>query len=234
LFGRGCDLSDQPHERHEFNQPHLQLPVTDHPGRTGISINALDIGRQPRQVALSIQRPAHLDSAHLVAPLGPHSVHATSRQLGLPCSGRVQLGKQAFSCVAGQRVAALDFGRSVWPLKNHWTRTAFAAPGGITGNFRAGWTDCSGLSENTLWFGGELQHLATVISITLAAHSPLAPWQLRSPDDPVNLIFTAQQRHQTYRRHGPFFANTQQWFGHDEGVLRGPQGERVPVHNGLG
>jgi hypothetical protein len=210
LLGCGGDLSDQLHKRHQFNQPHLQLPVTDHPGRTRISINTLGIGRQPRQVTLNIQRPAHRDSAHLVAPLGPHSVHATSLQLGQPCGGRVQLGKQAFNCVAGQRVAALGFGRSVWAFKSHWTRTAFAAPGGITGNFRAGGTDCSGLSENTLWFGGELQHLATVIRITQAAHTPLAPWQLRSPNAPVNFTFKAQQRHQAQRRREPFFAAAQQ------------------------
>jgi hypothetical protein len=234
LFGRGCDLSDHPQESHEFNHPHLQLKVTEHTGRTRITINALDIGGQPLQVALDIQRPAHLDSVNLVAPLGPHSFHATSRQLALPCSGSVQLGKQAYSCVAGQSFASLDFGRGVWPLMSHWTRAAFAAPGGIAGNFGAGWTDYSGLSENTLLFGGELQHLDTVISITQAPHSPLAPWQLRSPDDTVNLTFTPHQRHQALRRLGPFFADTQQWFGHYEGVLRGSEGERVPVHNALG
>ena len=138
LFGRGCDLPDQPQASHEFNHPRLQLRVAEHTGRTRITINAPDIGGQALQVALDIQRPAHLDSVNLVAPLGPHSFHATSRQLGLPCSGSVQLGKQHYSCVTGQSFASLDFGRGVWPLNSHWTRAAFAAPGGIAGNFGSG------------------------------------------------------------------------------------------------
>ena len=50
----------------------------------------------------------------------------------------------------------------------------------------------------------------------------------------MQLTFTPRQRHQAYRRLGPFYADTQQWFGHFEGVLRGPEGERVPVNNALG
>lgn len=234
LLGRGHDLPDQPQKSHAFNHPRLHLRVAEQAGRSCITINASSIGGQPLQVDLDVQRPAHLDSVNLVAPLGPQCFHATSRHLGLPCSGSVRLGKQQYSCIAGQSFASLDFGRGVWPLNSHWTRAAFAAPGGIAGNFGSGWTDYSGLSENTLWFGGELQHLDMPITITQSPHSSLAPWQLCSPDDSVNLTFTPRQRHKAYRRLGPFYADTRQWFGHFDGVLHGPQGERVPVQNALG
>lgn len=234
LFGRGCELPNQPQQGHEFNHPRLQLRVAEYAGRCRITIHAANLGEPPLQVDLDIQRPAHLESVNLVAPLSRNGFHATSRHLGLPCSGSVQLGNRQYSCVAGQSFASQDFGRGVWPLNSDWTRAAFAAPGGIAGNFGAGWTDYSGLSENTLWFGGELLHLGTAITLTQAPHNPLAPWQLRSADDAVNLTFTPRQRHQANRRLGPFFANTQQWFGAYEGVLRGPQGEHVPVNNALG
>lgn len=234
LFGFGSHLPDHPQQSHEFNHPRLQLRVAEHTGRTRITVNAPDIGGQALHVALDIQRPAHLDSVNLVVPLGPRSFHATSRQLGLPCNGSVQLGQQHYNCVGGQSFAALDFGRGVWPLNSHWTRAAFAAPGGIAGNFGAGWTDYSDQTENTLWFGGELQHLDAPISIAPTTPGLLAPWQLNSADDAVSLTFTPRQRHQAYRRLGPFYADTQQWFGHYQGVLRGPRGERVPVNNALG
>jgi hypothetical protein len=234
LFGIGSHLPDHPQQSHEFNHPRLQLRVAEHTGRTRITVSAPDIGGQALHVALDIQRPAHLGSVNLVVPLGPRSFHATSRQLGLPCNGSVQLGKQHYSCVGGQSFASLDFGRGVWPLNSHWTRAAFAAPGGIAGNFGAGWTDHSGLTENTLWFGGELQHLNAPISIAPTTPDLLAPWQLSSADDAVSLTVTPRQRHQAYRRLGPFYADTRQWFGHYQGVLRGPQGERVPVNNALG
>lgn len=233
LFGRGCALPSQPQESHEFNHPQLQLRVIEHAGRTCITINAPNISGQPLQVAMDVQRPIHLDSVNLVAPIDARNFHATSRQVGLPCSGSVQLGNQHYSCIAGQSFASLDFGRGVWPLNSHWMRAAFAAPGGIAGNFGAGWTDYSGLSENTLWFGGELQYLDTAITIT-APNNPLAPWQLRSQDDSVDLRFTPLQRHQAYRRTGPFYAKTQQWFGRFNGVLHSQQGEHVPVSDALG
>jgi hypothetical protein len=234
LLGRGCKLPDQPYEGHHFSHPRLQLRITPYTARTRITISAPDIGGQPLHVALDVQRPHHLDSVNLVAPLGAKSFHATSRQLGLPCSGNVVLGERHYSCTNGQSFASLDFGRGVWPLNSHWTRAAFAAPGGIAGNFGAGWTDHSGLSENALWFGGELQHLDMPVSITQAPYSSLAPWQLKSQDGTVELTFTPRQRHQAYRRLGPIFADTQQWFGHFDGLLRGPDGERVPVSKASG
>lgn len=234
LFARGCELPNQPQQSHAFNHPALQLKVTEQIGRTRITIDAANIGGQTLQVALDIQRPAHLDSVNLVAPMGPNTFHATSRQLALPCSGSVQLGKQQYNCVSGQSFASMDFGRGVWPLNSHWTRAVFAAPGGIAANFGAGWTDYSGLSENTLWFGGELQRLDSPVSISQAPRNPLATWQLHNPEHSVDLTFTPRQRHQAYRRLGPFYADTQQWFGHYDGVLRGPDGERVPVKNACG
>ncbi|HBX57362.1 MAG TPA: DUF2804 domain-containing protein [Pseudomonas sp.] len=233
-FARGCRLPNQPQQSHEFNHPRLHLRFAEHPGRLRLTVAAPDIGGQPLQVALDIQRPAHLDSVNLVAPLSRHGFHATCRQLGLPASGNVQLGRTQYNCSAGQSFAAMDFGRGVWPLRSHWTRAAFAAPGGIAGNFGSGWTDHSGLSENALWFGGELQHLDTPVHIEQAPHNPLAPWRLNTDDDRVALTFTPRQYHQACPRLGPFHADTQQWFGHFDGVLRGPQGERVPVDAALG
>lgn len=233
-FGLGCRLPDWPLESHEFVHPRLQLRIDEHPGRLRLTAAAPDIGGQPLQVALDIQRPAHLDSVNLVAPLHNGGFHATSRQVGLPASGSLQLGRRQYSCVPGQSFAALDFGRGVWPLHTYWQRAVFAAPGGIAGNFGAGWLEHSGLSENTLWFGGELLPLDSPLRIEQAPHSPLAPWRLASDDQRVALTFTPRQLHRARPRLGPLHADTQQWFGHYHGVLRGPEGERVPVDGALG
>jgi hypothetical protein len=233
-FAFGCQLPDLPLESHAFNHPRLQLRIDEHPGRLRLTAAAPDIGGQPLQVALDIQRPAHLQSVNLVAPLRGGGFHATSRQLGLPASGSLQLGRKQYSCAPGQSFAALDFGRGVWPLNSHWQRAAFAAPGGIAGNFGSGWLEHSGLSENALWFGGELQHLDSPLSIEQSAHAPLAPWHLDSADERVALRFSPRQLHRACPKLGPFHADTQQWFGRYDGVLRGPKGERVPVDGALG
>ncbi len=233
-FARGCRLPDTPVESHRFNHPRLQLKADEHPGRLRLTVAVPDIGGQPLQVALDIQRPAHLESANLVVPFAGSGFHATCRQLGLPTSGSVQLGSKQYNCVPGQSFASLDFGRGVWPLHSHWTRAAFAARGGIAGNFGSGWTDNTGLSENALWFGGELLHLDAPVQIEQAPQSPMAPWRLSGADDRVALTFTPRQHHQACPQLGPFYADTRQWFGHFDGVLRGPKGERVPVDNALG
>ena len=231
---RGCRLPDQALHSHAFNHPRLQLRCAEHSGRARLTLEVADIGGQPLHVALDVQRPAHLDSVNLVAPLGKRGFHATCRQLGLPVNGSVQLGERRYHCPPGQSFAAMDLGRGVWPLRSHWTRAAFAAPGGIAGNFGAGWTDHSGLSENALWFGGELLHLDCAVHIEQARQDPPQSWRLSTNDGRVELRFSPRNLHQACPRLGPFYADTQQWFGHFSGVLRGPSGARVPVDCALG
>ncbi|MBM7059666.1 DUF2804 domain-containing protein [Pseudomonas sp. UL073] len=233
-LGRGCELPDTPLASHAFCHPRLQLRADAQPGRLRLIVQAPDIGGQALNVALDIQRPAHLDSVNLVVPFEGKGFHATSRHLGLPTAGSVQLGNRQYTCEAGQSFASLDFGRGIWPFHSNWTRAAFAAPGGVAGNFGSGWTDASGLSENALWFGGNLMHLESAIRLEQAPHGPLAPWQLSTDDGRVDLEFTPRQHHLARPSFGPFHASTGQWFGHFDGVLRGPDDERVPVNRALG
>ncbi|AYF88028.1 DUF2804 domain-containing protein [Pseudomonas sp. JS3066] len=233
-FALGCRLPNTPLESHSFDHPHLQIRVDEHPGRLSLRVEAPDLGGQPLHVALDVLRPAHLDSVNLVAPLPGGCFHASSRQLGLPASGSVQLGTRHYDCITGHSFAALDFGRGVWPFHSQWTRAAFAAPGGIAGNFGAGWTDSSGLTENALWFGGSLSKLDRPVQIEQAPNNPLAPWRLSTACRRVELTFTPRQLHQARPRLGLFYANTRQWFGRFDGVLRSPDGECVPVTNALG
>lgn len=233
-FGLGCKLPDTPIENHRFNHPRLQMKADERGNAVRLTVMAPDIGGQPLQVALDIQRPPHLDSVNLVCPMGDNTFHATCRQLGLPVSGSLQLGRRQYMCSAGQSFASLDFARGVWPLHSHWTRAAFAAPGGIAGNFGTGWCDYSGLSENALWFGGELLHLEDRVEIEQNPQGPLARWRLFNPGGQVDLCFTPVQLHHADRKLGPFRADTRQWFGRYDGVLRGPQGEKVPVSSAYG
>ena len=94
---------------------------------------------------------------------------------------------------------------------------------GIAGNFGSGWLDHSGLSENSLWFGGEVQQLGSPMHIERTSHAPLTPWRLDSEDDRVSLRFAPRQLHKACPKIGPFHANTVQHFGHFTGVLRGPK-----------
>ncbi|WP_252271406.1 DUF2804 domain-containing protein [Pseudomonas subflava] len=233
-FGRGCSLPETPLESHAFQHAQLSMRAEDRGSAVRLSVMATDIGGQPLQVGLDILRPPHLESVNLVCPMGRRTFHATTRQLGLPVSGNLQLGGRQYLCTPGQSFASLDFARGVWPLNSHWTRAAFAAPGGIAGNFGAGWTDHSGLSENALWFGGELRHLEQPVQIEQSPQGPLEPWHLHGADGQVDLCFTPRQLHEACPRLGPFYADTRQWFGRFDGVLRGPQGEKVPVSSAYG
>nr|MBO2509290.1 DUF2804 domain-containing protein [Gammaproteobacteria bacterium] len=233
-FGQGCTLPDTPQESHAFDHPNLQLRADAQPRRLRLTAIAPDLGSQPLALALDIQRPAHLESANLVAPFGRKGFHAASRQLGLPARGSLQLGERQYQCHGGQSFASLDFGRGVWPLRSHWTRATFAAPGGIAGNFGSGWAEDAGFSENALWFGGSLLPLDCPVHIDPLRSESLAPWRLSTDDQRVELIFTPRQYHHTQPSFGPFHVTTGQWFGHFEGLLRSPAGERVPVRSALG
>ncbi len=215
--------------------PAQPLGFDEQPGQLRITGQAPDLGGLPLELALEVRRPAHLESVNLVVPMGDNCFHACSRQLGLPISGCLQLGHRRYRCQAGQSFAALDFGRGVWPFHTHWTRAAFAAPGGIAGNFGTGWTEASDLRENALWFGGELQALAGPVEIHQVPHDPLSPWQLRDADERVDLTFTPRKLHRASPRLGPlFYAKTRQWFGRFDGTLRHDDGDCVPVDGALG
>lgn len=233
-LGRGCQLPDRPQQSHTFDHRRLSFQLSEYPGRACLSLSASNLSGPPIEILLDIQRPTHLESVNLVAPMGPNSFHATCRQLGLPLSGSVKLGNRSYSCEPGQSFAAMDFGRGVWPLNTHWKRAAFAGPGGIAGNFGTHWIDYSGLSENALWFGGKLEQLADSIEMTPMHAEPLASWSIKTLNQRVNLTFTPRQLHQASRHVGPLFADTRQWFGHFDGELVSPQGEHVPVKAALG
>lgn len=234
LLGRGCELPDEPMQSHAFNHSKLSFQLNEYPGRASLSVSAADIGGTTLHVLLDIHRPPHIDSVNLVAPMGANSFHATCRQLALPITGTVQVGERVYTCEAEHSYGAMDFGRGVWPVASSWRRATFATAGGIAGNFGTQWTDYSGLSENALWFGGELCHIDCPIDITRQEQTPLATWHLKTADQRVNLSFTPLQRHRAHRKLGPLFADTRQWFGHFNGELLNPQGKRVPVQAALG
>ncbi|WP_430765409.1 DUF2804 domain-containing protein [Pseudomonas citronellolis] len=233
-LGRCCELPDRPNQSHAFRHERLNLSFDDQGGRLRILADASDLGGLPLSLALDVQRPAHLDSVNLVVPMGGRHFHATSRQMGLPFSGSLQLGGETYHAQPGQSFAALDFGRGIWPFRSFWTRAAFAAPGGIAGNFGSGWTDLSEHKENALWFGGELQRLHGEVEIGQTEGDPLAPWRLNSADQRVELTFTPLKLHHAAPRFGLLYAQTSQWFGHFDGFLRSASGEQVPVRRALG
>lgn len=234
LLGQGCELPDRPNQSHAFRHPRLNLNFEEQPGRLLIGADACDLESQSLNLAFEVQRPAHLQSVNLVVPMGGRHFHACSRQMGLPFAGSLRLGARTYQAQPGQGFAALDFGRGVWPLRSAWTRAAFAAPGGIAGNFGGGWTDRSTEKENALWFGGELQRLEGDVQIRPPQDDPLGPWLLLSPDLRVNLRFTPRKLHHAAPRLGPLYAQTSQWFGHYDGFLRTAAGEQVPVRQALG
>lgn len=173
-LGLGCELPGFPNQSHSFQHGDLSLSFAEQPGQLRITASAPDLGGLPLDLALEVKRPAHLESVNLNVPMGGRCFHACSRQMGLPVRGSMQLGRSVYQCSEGASFAALDFGRGVWPFRTHWTRAAFAAPGGIAGNFGSGWTDHSELSENALWFGGELQRLGSGVEIEQA---PTTLWR---------------------------------------------------------
>ncbi len=233
-FARGCRLPDSPLQSHSFQSDPLDIRLIEQVGRARLSVAVTNLAGQPLAAELEFIRPPHLDSVNLVAPIADQTFQATCRQIGLPASGEVQIGQQSFTCPVGQSFAALDFSRGVWPLHSQWTRATFAAPGGLAGNFGAGWSEASGLSENALWFGGKLSQLESPLVITPHSTERLATWQLSSQCKRVELTFTPKQLHRVQPNLGLFYVDNRQWFGQFDGSLCNPQGERVPVVGALG
>ena len=234
LLAAGCSLPDLPHQSHGFTHPKLRIHAEEYAGRLRLCACVPTVNDTPMHVALDIQRPPHLESMNLTTALGRKTFHSSSRQLCLPVTGDVFVGRHHYACLEGVSFAALDFGRGVWPIHSYWQRAAFCAPGGIAANLSTKGLDHGGLSENVMWLGGKLLPIDGQLRFEPSSATELAPWHIRSENDELQLTFEPRQLHHARPQLGPFYADTRQWFGRYAGTLRDPDGVRVPVHEAYG
>ncbi len=166
-FARGLALGDTV-EDGAIEVPALGLAIArEHSGtRLDAKFSALGGARLDAEIFVE---PAH-ESLNVVVPWSDALFQFTSKHIGRRARGRVTVDGKMFSF--DDALAALDFGRGVWPYRAHWRWAVAQLPGGGF-NLGAEWTRGTGATENGLFLDGTLHKISGERALTdLAAHGP--------------------------------------------------------------
>lgn len=113
------------------------------------------------------------------------SVHATQKSGAQTLDGLVRVGTQRFVLDGG--VASYDYSNGLLARDTAW-RWASAHGPGLGFNLQAGYF---GANENALWIDGAIVPLGEA-EFLFDRHDALAPWQVRTVDGLLDLVFTPE------------------------------------------
>lgn len=145
---------------------------------------------------MSLQAEIELEQAApfllAVGPIDGGLAHATQKSSALPVSGWVEVDGQRWEL--GQAVACMDSSNGLLARNTSW-RWACAHSQHMGFNLQQGYF---GEMENVLWLDGELIPLGAA-NFEFSEKDPLAPWQVRTEDDLLNLSFIPEGMRQHKR-----------------------------------
>jgi hypothetical protein len=174
--------------------PGMSATLADSAGqgsRFRMLANTISIAPDGGGFALTLRCPGFAIDAHFggdaplllaVGPVAAGSMHATQKSGGLPLEGRVKIGAASYSLDGG--VASFDYSNGLLARETDW-RWASAHGMGIGFNLQAGYF---GAAENALWIDGGIVALGAA-EFAYDAADPLAPWQVRTDDGLLDLVF---------------------------------------------
>jgi len=181
-LGAGCRLPERAGEPVHFARFGVAIDVSPTENGSRIAVRANRFGKL---LTADFAVGAPRDSLNVVVPWNDRQFQFTSKQIGLPLSGTLQLAGESFSFDGGY--AALDFGRGIWPHKTawHWAAAAGESNGrALAFNLGARWTDHTGSTENGLFRDGALTKISEDVSFNREADH----WTIKS--QAIDLRFT--------------------------------------------
>jgi hypothetical protein len=194
LLGKGCDLPSGVFESISYSDPKMEASFTTTPDKTNILVECPDFGGSNLSANFQIKYPKAHQTMSVVIPWTPRIFQYTSKHNCLPASGSVKLATKTYKTDDENSFACLDFGRGVWPYASLWNWSSFSGRAGshvIGVNLGAGWTDGTGLTENSLTCDSVLTKLSEDILFTFDASDFMKPWTITTrKTDRVRLTFT--------------------------------------------
>jgi len=121
----------------------------------------------------------------------PEAFYYNHKISGMPASGEIRIGEDAFVFEPGSAFGLLDWGRGVWPFSTEWfwgsgSTMVDGVPFGW--NIGSGFGDTSAASENMLFYEGVAHKLSQVSFDEGSAH-PLDPKHFGSDDGRFEMDF---------------------------------------------
>lgn len=191
-----------------------------------------------------VEMPSHHERLGVVVPWSRDQFQYTVKDVGRPAHGWVEANGIRYPVPEDQSWAVLDHGRGRWPREISWNWAA--ASGTVDGwqalfnapylqenprarsedhvvglQFGAQWTDGTGITENALYFDGDLFKISADINFEYDTTNWMAPWRITGPD--VDLTFEP-----FYNKHSSMdlkllSSQTNQCFGSYKGMISVPR-----------
>lgn len=202
-------------------------------GSTRVTLNADSRGRRVRvdggdRIAfeLNIGQPDDFQPLRLCSPAGYNGWVYTQKWAGLPVSGEIRWGEERWRTTELHR-ASVDWSCGFMRRETAWNWACLAGclENGVTvGLNLAMGVNESGMTENALWWNGELIKLASA-QFQFQRYRPDRPWRLTTSDGNVDLIFEPAGARAEKINALLIASNFRQYCGTFNGRLRGPDGQ---------
>lgn len=236
-------------------------PVRAQGRNLAIAVDETPVGTRLRaridEVAFDVMvtRPPLHERLGVVIPWSREQFQYTVKDVGRPAHGWVEVNSVRMPVPAGQSWAVLDHGRGRWPREISWNWAA--ASGEVDGwqalfnapyleahpqarterhvlglQFGAEWTKGTGLTENALYFDGQLHKIGEEINFEFDSTNWLSPWRITGPD--VDLTFEPFYNKHSHTNLGIIRNQSNQCFGTYKGMVSIPRVGMIMVTDLVG
>jgi hypothetical protein len=229
LLGKGCDMPPGVFESVTYSDSKMVASFLTKPEKTDIRVECPDFGGSNLTARFQITYPKGHQTMSVVIPWTPKVFQYTSKHNCMAASGSLKLASKTYKTDDANSFACLDFGRGVWPYSSLWNWSSFSGRSGshiIGVNLGAGWTDGTGLTENSLTCDGMLTKLSEDVHFTFDSADYMKPWTIATQStERVRLTFTPF--FERIARTDAFILNSSvhQMFGHFNGRII-PEGHK--------
>jgi hypothetical protein len=187
--------------RIRFDALGLHLRMDDLGSDTRLTARVATLRGDRLDAEVLVRRPdgPEQESVNVVIPWSERRFQLTSKQVGLPPTGRIRNNGETLT-VGDGAFACLDYGRGVWPYRTRWNWAAASGDCGgrtVALNLGGQWTRATGMTENGFLVDGRAHKIGQEVSFELDRAHLERPWRIRDAEGGrVDLVFTPD-----YTRH---------------------------------
>ena len=195
-LARGVTIGDRIDEESAFRTATLTNVWRPSGRGVEIDVSAPRMKNDRQQLSLKLRIPDLFtdESLNLVVPWSETRFNYTGKLAALQAEGELLAGGQRYVLDRDKTLASVDFTRGIWPYRTVWK---WACGAGISDgrriglNFGSGWTDGTGVLENSLFLDGKVMPLWQPVEIACRPENLFEPWTMRTTESPrVDLRFT--------------------------------------------
>ena len=199
--------------------------VTDaRSGETVLRARSDNFGGRRLDAEIQIRPLKDQESLNVVIPWSQRKYQFTSKQPGLPATGRVAIDQEVYEFPKGASFACLDYGRGVWPFASVWNWASFSVKNGrdlIAVNLGGKWTDGTGINENAVFLNGKVYKVFDDRIFDYDPANFMQPWRIHAPDpEELDLRFTPFFERKAETNLLLIFTRVNQMIGRFEGSFR--------------